>query len=160
MSAVATIVQNSAPAVRKPGKEGRISAALRRAIDALVTGECKTQKEAAQLAGLAPEHLCRMLSKPHVEVFYDQRTRQTIGRARMRAAARTIALIDAGSEHVSLDAASRVLAISNIRPPDAAQANVNVNVSVGYVIDLTPGAPPSSAPDIRTQIIEHDQGGA
>jgi hypothetical protein len=89
-----------------------------------------------------------------------QRATENLARGVLRASARINELMDAGSEHVSLDAAKHVLAIGNIRPPDTAQANVNVNLSVGYVIDLTPGAPQSNAPDIRTQIIEHDQGDA
>lgn len=136
MSAVAIAEPARAPALPPRGKAGRISAALRRAIDALVTGEVKTQKEAAALANLAPEHLCRMLSKPHVEVFYAQRTRQIIGRAQMRAAARTIALIDAQSEHVAFDASRFTLGVAGIAPPErGSQVNVNVGVSIGYVID-------------------------
>jgi hypothetical protein len=68
-----------------------------------------------------------------------------------------VELMDAASEHVSLDASKHVLAIGNIRPPETGSSvNVNLGISVGYVIDLTPGAA-NSAHDIRTTIIEHDQ---
>lgn len=122
----------------KKGKKGHISSRMKRAIDALVTGEARTQNEAADLAGLARSHLCRWLNKPHIQAFYNRRTRETIGRAQMRAAARTVQLIDAMSEHVSLDASSRVLAIAGIAPPQSGGTNVNIinNVAPGYVIKL------------------------
>jgi hypothetical protein len=162
MSLPAPIEHQGAPAALKGGKAGRISPAMRRAIDALVTGQCKTQKDAAALAGLAPEHLCRMLQKPQVQVFYAQRTRETIGRAQMRAAARLVELVDDDSGHVSLDASKHVLGIAGIKPPeDGRGVNVQVGVSVGYVIKLRhvdDGAVAPSAPEFRTEITQQDQG--
>jgi hypothetical protein len=85
-------------------------------------------------------------------VFIDQRARQTIAAGTMRASARLLSLIDASSEHVSLDATKHVLAIGNIRPPESgSQVNVNVGVSVGYVIDLR-----SDADQQPTRTIEHE----
>jgi hypothetical protein len=53
----------------------------------------------------------------------------------------------------------RVLAIGNIRPPDQGQVSVNVGVSVGYVIDLTPmHAHTPQAPN-TVQVIDNAEGG-
>jgi hypothetical protein len=123
----------------KPAKRERISPRFKRAIDALVTGEAKTQIEAARIAQISREHFSRHLSKPHIQAFYERRTREIIRGAQMRAAAKVSQLIEAQSEHVASDTAFKVLAINGIKPADS-QAVVNVNVSPGYVIDL--GADP------------------
>jgi hypothetical protein len=92
-------------------------------------------------------------------VFLEQRARQTIAVASARASERIVELVDASSEHVSLDAAKHVLAIGNIRPPDQGQVSVNVGVSVGYVIDLTPmHAHTPQAPN-TVQVIDNADGG-
>lgn len=123
------------------GKERPISKRLRRVVDLLVSGECKTQKAACVRIGMHPDHVCRELKKPQVQAFIARRTRETISAGTMRASARLLELVDASSEHVSLDASKHVLAIEGIRPPNDSQVSVNVGVSVGYVIDLSGSAP-------------------
>jgi DNA invertase Pin-like site-specific DNA recombinase len=69
-------MKNGPPAKRalraliKPAGEAepnrRISAKVRTGIDAMVSGQCKTIKEAAEKAGLSREHFTRELSKPHI----------------------------------------------------------------------------------------------
>lgn len=82
-------------------------------------------------------YLCEQLAKPKIQVFIARETRRTIAAGTMRASARLIELIDASSEHVSLDAAKHTLAIEGIRPPDQGHSvNVGVNVDVGYVVKL------------------------
>jgi hypothetical protein len=110
----------------KPAKRERISPRFKRAID-------------ARIAQISREHFSRHLSKPHIQAFYERRTREIIRGAQMRAAAKVSQLIEAQSEHVASDTAFKVLAINGIKPADS-QAVVNVNVSPGYVIDL--GADP------------------
>ena len=119
-------------------KAARIPPRIRRAIDALVFGEAKTQKDAAALAGMNADHLCRQLKNPQIEAFYEQRVRQSISRMRMRAGARIGELLDAASEHVSLDAAKHVLAIGGIEPARSGgiSVNINNNIAAGYVVDL------------------------
>lgn len=106
------------------------------AIDLLANGDVKTQKEAAERVNLTPEHLCRMLGKSHVRGVMLQRANENLARGQLRASARIVELLDASSEHVSLDASKHVLAIGGIRPPDTGQVSVNVGVSVGYVVKL------------------------
>jgi hypothetical protein len=133
--ALAEPTSAATPAITK--KKDRISPRIKRAIDLLVTGECKFQKDAAAAVGMTQEHLCRELKKPHIGAFADQRARETIASLKLRATGRLGELIRAASEHVSLDATKHTLAIAGIRPPSDSQVNVNVGVSVGYVIDLS-----------------------
>lgn len=137
MTVPAIIEQPAAPATQKPGRKARISPRVKRAIELIVTGQCKTQKAAAEQVGITPEHLCHELKKPQAEVFYEQRSRETIARAKMRASRRLEELLDAGSEHVSLDASKHVLAIAGIKPLETGNnINIGINVAPGYVIDM------------------------
>lgn len=148
----------NAPGAPKGVTRTRIPRKINQAIELLARGEVQTQKDAAERVNITPEHLCRMLAKPHVRGVLHARATENLARATLRASVRVEQLMDASSEHVSLDASKHVLAIANIRPPeDGRGVNVNVGVSVGYVIDLAGTAQSPSAPDIRTEIIEHDQ---
>lgn len=123
----------------RSGKPKRVPRKVRHAIRLILSGEVTTVKAAAERAGLSREHLSKSLGMPHIEAFIASESRKTIAHGKMRASARLLELIDASSEHVSLDASKHVLAIEGIRPPDQGQVNVNVGVSVGYVIDLSGG---------------------
>jgi hypothetical protein len=133
---------------------------LRHAIDLLHRGECKDIKAAAERAGMAREHLSRSLRLPHVQVFIARKSRETVAFGALRASARLVELIDAGSEHVSADVSKHALAIAGIKPTQAAQVSVNIDIKAGYVIDLTDS--PKSGNDARlTQgnhtIIDNDE---
>lgn len=97
---------------------------------------------------MSPGHLCEMLATPKIQAFIARESRKTINAGVMRASARLVELVDATSEHVSLDASKHVLAIEGIRPPDQGTVNVNVGVSVGYVIDLS-GNAPAQQPSVK-----------
>jgi len=70
-------------------------------------------------------------------VFIAQRARQNISLGIIRASARMVELIDAGSEHVSADMSKHVAAIGGIKPAQDAQVSVNIDIKAGYVIDLS-----------------------
>lgn len=99
-----------------------------------------TQREAAKQGGMSETYLSTALRKPEIGAFIARRSRENIQIGVLRASARINELVDAQSEHVSLDASKHVLAIEGIRPPDQGAINVNVGVSVGYVIDLSGAA--------------------
>lgn len=120
----------------KPASKHRISPKLAQAIDLLLTGACKYQKDAAARVGLDVSYLSRALAKGHVRVFYERRARETIAQGTIRGTARLIALMDASSEHVSLDAVKHTLSIAGIAPPDRSQPLVNIAISPGYVVKL------------------------
>lgn len=55
----------------------------------------------------------------------------------MRASRRLEELLDASSEHVSLDASKHVLAIGGIKPIEqGTNINITNNIAPGYVIDM------------------------
>jgi hypothetical protein len=70
-------------------------------------------------------------------VFMERAARDSIASGVMRASARLNGLIDASSEHVSLDATKHVLGIAGIKPAQDAQVSVNIDIKAGYVIDLS-----------------------
>ena len=145
--AVATTPQSAEPDIQR-----RIPKRLRQVIELLVTGECATQKAAADRCGMHPSHVSRSLKEPHVRVFIERRARETIAAGLMRASARLNELVDADSEHVSFDASKHLLALAGIKPTADAQVSVNVEIKAGYVIDLSePGDRAISAP-----YVEHD----
>lgn len=140
MNALATIPDTNDA---NPVKEPRISKRMRQAIH-LLTTRGVTQRDAAQKVGLSETHLSRHLKKPQIQMFIARKMRETIAIGGLRAAARLIELIDAGSEHVSADVSKHTLAIAGIKPTSDAQVSVNVDIRAGFVIDLTdePGSGP------------------
>jgi hypothetical protein len=121
----------------KPVRERRVSKRIAEAVRLLLTGTCKTQKAAAERVGMNETYLSEALKKPHVRVFVERRTRETIANGTMRASARLIELMDSASDHVSLDAVKHELALNGHQPPSGPAANVNISVvQAGYVIDL------------------------
>ena len=126
--------------------ERRVSKRIRQIVDLLVTGECKTQRAACERTNLHPSYVSRELKKSHVRVFIERRARETIASGMMRASARLNELVDAGSEHVSLDATKHLLGIAGIKPAADAQVSVSIDIKAGYVIDITP----------QTKTIEHE----
>jgi hypothetical protein len=137
---------------QRTGKPKRISAKVKRAVDLLLTGACTTQVAAAERAGLHEKHLSRAFKQPHVIAHIDQRTRAHLSEGKLVASARLLELVRADSEHVSFDASRHVLAISNIRPPDAPPSAVSVNINnvqAGYVVDLSPQQPIGEQPSAK-----------
>jgi hypothetical protein len=119
----------------KPARERRVSKRIAEAVRLILTGECKTQKAAAERVGMNETYLSEALRKPHVRVFIERRTRETIANGTLRASARLVELIDAGSEHVSADVSKHMLAIAGIKPTAGPTALVNISIQAGYVID-------------------------
>ena len=138
MNALAAIPAETSPI---PPKETRISKRLQQALVLLAT-KGMTQREAARQVGLSEFHLSRELKKPQVQVFIARKARENIQIGMLRASKRVMELVDAESEHVSLDASKHVLAIEGIKPRADAQVSVNIDIKAGYVIDLTDAAKP------------------
>ena len=97
---------------------------------------------------MSESHLSTALRKPEIQAFIANKARETIATGALRASARVLELVDAASEHVSLDASKHVLAIEGIKPASDSQVNVNVGVSVGYILDLSPGSAPHNGPPV------------
>lgn len=110
---------------------------MQQGIAALANGDCKTKKDAADKAGMSYWHFVRELSKPHIRVFMERRARENIASGMLRASYRINELVDAGSEHVSLDASKHLLSIAGIKPANDAQVSVNIELKAGFVIDIS-----------------------
>lgn len=139
MQAIATInpAANPAQIDQKPAKPRRVTKRLQQAINLILTGECKTQKAAAERMNLTPTHLSRMLSEPHVVAYIEQQTRVALARSQAPAAATLFRLLDqASSEHVQKDVAIHLLGIAGHKPAANTQVSVSVDVRAGYVMDL------------------------
>jgi hypothetical protein len=140
--ALAVLDQPPAPAEPCPPK--RISKKVRAAIDAMVSGDCKQIKEAAEKVGLARESLSRALSTPHVAEHLRQRVLRHLAIAAARAGATKTELLDSASELVRDRASSFVLGLAGIQPASNPTISVNLDIRAGYVIDLTDDPPPAA----------------
>jgi hypothetical protein len=137
MTAAALATTPDSTAAAPASKPPRIPKRVRHACDLIASGECTTIKAAAERVKLSREHLSRMISKPHVQVFMQREARRTIALGVMRASHRVVELMDASSEHVSLDASTKVLAIEGIKPAESGtHVSVSVDIKAGYVLDL------------------------
>jgi predicted DNA-binding protein (UPF0251 family) len=152
MNAIAAISAET-PAI--PVKTRPISKRIRQAIE-LIGRKGITQREAAKQVGLHESHLCRTLKEPQVQVFIARSARQNIQLGVLRASNRVMELVDAESEHVSLDASKHVLAIEGIKPRADAQVSVNIDIKAGYVIDLTDSAKAGNDARLTQRVIDHE----
>jgi hypothetical protein len=135
------------PKTRKPPPK------VRAAIEALVTGQCKTIKAAAKKVGLSRERLSRTFSEPHNAEALRTRARE-VALSSGRAAARLNQLIDSTSQRVALEATKFSLAAAGIKPAsDNVSVNIGLEIKARYVIDLSePGQ--SAAKIIGGQLID------
>lgn len=134
---------------RKPGprnvvdipKKNRITPLVRAACELLIDGQASSITDAAKQLNCSREHLNKMLRRPHVEDYFErEKKRRVLGPVTSARAAHVFAsLLDAQSEKVQLEVADRILTAAGTLPNarGAQTTNVNVGVSVGYVIDLT-----------------------
>jgi hypothetical protein len=123
----------------KPAKPRIVSRRCRHAIDALISGQAKTQKQAAHIAGLSREAFCRALKQHHVIEYLDQQTRVLLAQSRAPAAATLMTLLEqARSEHVRKDVAVTLLGYSGFHHTGDRGPLVSVAVGAGpgYLIDL------------------------
>jgi hypothetical protein len=126
-----TAAKPSRHAVQSGGLTPKVRAAINRMI-----WEGKQRKAAAEASGLADESLRQALLKPLVLRFYNEQLDVLRSSARPRALQRIIELSDkSGSEKVGLDAAKYL--DSEGKSDQRTQVNVQVNVSPGYMIDVT-----------------------
>src|ERR1039458_6304218 len=128
------VLDTPPPAVPIPPR--RISKKVRRAIDLMVTGDCKQIKETAAKVGLARESLSRALSTPHVAEHLRQKVLRHLAIHAARAGATKVELLDSFSELVRDRASTFVLGLADIAPASAPSLSVNLEIRAGYVIDL------------------------
>ena len=125
------------PPAEPPDKQLRITARVRRAVELIATGKCKTIVEAAEQVGLARESLSRALAKPHIIEHMRQRAIRTIAQAAGRAAEVKAELLDCGDSMARDRASTFVLGTAGIGPATAPALSINLEMRAGYVIDLS-----------------------
>jgi hypothetical protein len=141
-------MENIAPAKRalaaldKPASDAtigrkRISKRVTAAIDAMVTGECKTIRDAAEKVGLARESLSRALSTPHVAEHLRQKVLRYLAISASRAGAVKVDLLDSDNAIARDRASTFILGLAGIQPAAGPALNVNIEVKAGYVIDIS-----------------------
>jgi hypothetical protein len=121
---------------------------VRAAIEALVTGQCRTITAAAKKVGLTRERLSRAFSEPHNAEALRVRAAREVAMSSGRAAARLNRLIDSTSERVAFEATRFSLGVAGIKPAADAQVNVNLELRAGYVIDLRGRSDRSPLPNV------------
>ena len=128
-------LDNPAPDV-PAGSPKRISKKLRAAIDAMVNGDCKSIREAAEKVGLVRESLSRALSKPHVAEHLRQKVLRHLAIAAARAGSTKVELLDSANEMVRDRSSTFILGLADIQPATSPSVSVNFEMKAGYVIDL------------------------
>jgi hypothetical protein len=116
----------------------RISKKVSRAIDLMVSGECKQIKEAAEKVGLARESLSRALSTPHVAEHLRTKVLRSLAMAAARAGAVKVDLLDSDNAIARDRASSFVLGLAGIQPATTPSVSVNLDFRAGYIIDVSP----------------------
>ena len=119
------------------GPHKRISAKVRAAIDAMVSGQCKKICDAAAKVGLARESLSRALSTPHVAEHLRQKVLRHLAIAAARAGYVKGDLLDSDNDIARDRASSFILGLAGIQPATGPSLNVSLEVKAGYVIDLS-----------------------
>jgi hypothetical protein len=74
----AEVDMNAVAKLPKPDKAKRIPKRIVQAVNLLVSGECRYQKDAAAKVGVTPEYLSRALARPSVRAFHAQRAAESI----------------------------------------------------------------------------------
>jgi hypothetical protein len=129
------------PSAETPTPARRVSKRVRAACDALVNGDVKTIKEAAELVGLARESLSRALSTPHVAEHLRAKVLKSLAMAAARAGAVKVDLMDSDNAIARDRASSFVLGLAGIQPASNPTVSLNIEMKAGYVIDLSDDPP-------------------
>lgn len=137
------LVTNAPATPPAPLKERQLSKKLRKALHFLETGECSTQRAAAERAGMSEFQLSRRIREPQVQAFIARKRSENISVASIRASAKAIKLVDSESDHVAAKMTLALMSHTGDIKGDSSQVSVSVGVSVGYVIDLS-GSTPSA----------------
>jgi hypothetical protein len=126
---------------RKPSKK------VREAIRLMQTGEARSITDAAKQAKLSRPYLSETLHLPHVQQYILAQTIGEMTAALLRSGPRARELVDAVSEHVSLDAVKHVQGVAGIHAADPRGPLISLTLtSPGYIIDLSGGGDDAARP--------------
>jgi hypothetical protein len=117
------------PKREKPSGKAGVSAKMETALWALVSTSC-TQEEAARIAGLTREHVCKALGKPHVQALYQVLLRKRLHAMAPKAIGTVDSLMDCDSSYVRLQAAVTVMDRVGLRPVESTTVQTEVIINI------------------------------
>jgi hypothetical protein len=122
----------------KPAKTKAPSKRIRHCIDLMVSGEAKSQKRAAELAGISRERLNRALKEVTVQGYLELAVKRQLASSQAPAAATLLRLLtEARSEHVMKDCATTLLGYSGYHATGDRGPIVSINLEpAGYIVRL------------------------
>lgn len=142
---------NKAKLPADPKKLRPVSRKTRTAIEALLTGQAKTQAGAAQIAGMHDAALSRALARPNAKALIEQLVRERMSiHGMLRASHILESLMDsATSEYVKADVAKHIMAVNGVKPTQDRQSGASGGISLTIVMRQ-----PSDAPGTDTHMID------
>ena len=141
-----------------------------RALGALFSGEARTQRDAARIAGTTEQNLCNALKRQSIKDYINNVVKERIKTTTLIAASNVMnALLEtAESEYVRADIAKHVLNVSGLGPGQRAATtnvdSVSLTINLGnqrlelgkdQPIDITPE--PITIEHANTHITKQDQ---
>lgn len=121
----------------KPARPRPISAKVRAAIDAMVSGDAKTISAAAEKAGLSREHLSRELGRPHVSKLLHDKTARNLSIHAAKAGATKIDLLSSANDMVRDRSSSWLLELAGHAPQSGTGNARGGGARAGWAIDLS-----------------------
>ena len=112
-----------------PSGKAEVSPRMDAGLRVLVNTSC-TQEQAAAAVRLSRTHFSRSLSKPHVQVRFQQLLRERLQAMAPRAISTVDGLMDCESSYVKLQAAVAVLDRVGLRPIESAQVATEVIINI------------------------------
>jgi hypothetical protein len=138
------------------GAPKRISGKVRTGIDAMVSGQCKTIKDAAEKAGLSRGISPPELSKPHIAEHLRQKVSRHLAIMATRSGFVKGELLDSANEMVRDRASSFVLGLAGIAPADPnLRSGTGQQPGLQIVIVQGPGIPARVVAGIEPVTIEN-----
>jgi hypothetical protein len=123
------------PATNPQPKPRPVPKKVRRAIQMMVQGNCRTWAAAAQRVGCARETMYRYFKRPECRQALRDAMERSVLMSGGRASARLTQLLDSPSQRTALDATKLSLQAAGLIG-SGQSVSVNVGIQTGYAIDL------------------------
>jgi len=119
-----------------PARLRRLSAVTKKAVELMVLDGLEA-KDAAEKAGMKHHSLREALKKPHVKQYREALRHAHLTGKGERAIAVLLELMEtASSEHVRLEAAKHIAALTGIRPIEEVKHHHHHGIPAGYVLEI------------------------
>jgi hypothetical protein len=126
-----------APAARKKRGRYQISVKLAKTLALLMSGQCRTQQEACDAAGMSKRNLHLALKRENVRAYMQSEIMATLGLSAMRASTKMRELLDSSNAVAAFRSSAYLLNVgAGILPRTEPMVTVNIGSPTGYLIDL------------------------